>query len=73
MAKQKSNAPRPNPFISDRRADTLNHCAAVVEFVAGSRDDGSPTDNYDFGRYLVLIAVSDALRYESGRVEVSHG
>lgn len=73
MAKQKSNAHQPNLFISDSRADTLNHCAAVVEFVAGSRDDGAPTDNYDFGRFLVLTAVSDALRYESSRAEVSHG
>ncbi|MCB1597618.1 MAG: hypothetical protein KDI87_07895 [Gammaproteobacteria bacterium] len=73
MAKQKSTAQECNVLISNAPTDTLNHCAAVLEFVAGSNSDGSPTDNYDFGRHLVLTAVADALRYESGRVEVRRG
>lgn len=73
MAKTKSNALDRSPLINDNPADTLNYCAAVLEFVAGSRDDGAPTINYDFGRYLVLLSVSDALRYESSRVGVRHG
>jgi hypothetical protein len=73
MAKQKSTAQECNFLISDSPNDTLNCCAAVLEFVAGSNSDGSPTDSYDFGRHLVLTAVSDALRYESSRVGVRHG
>lgn len=79
MAKRNSTSAPRNPLVNqDNPGDTLSFCAAVLEYIGESTDDGAPTDNYDFGRYLVLRTVTEALRYESDRVtdngrEKSHG
>lgn len=74
MAKSKSTPAPRNPLVNMANpVDTLDYCASVVEFVGESTDGGSPTDKYEFGRYLVLRTVVDALRFESERKAVRHG
>jgi hypothetical protein len=72
MAKQKSTAVPGNPLIDENPADSLNHCAAVLDYLGESEEDYEPSENYLFGRQLILRTVVEALRYESARVTDKH-
>ncbi|MCP5138786.1 MAG: hypothetical protein H6979_02875 [Chromatiales bacterium] len=66
MAKRKA-FPR-NPLVCDRPTDSLDYCAAVIDYVAHSASENLPSDSHEFGQFLVLMAVRDALRFEVERV-----
>lgn len=69
MAKSSISASSKINLIDDQPGGTLIFCAAVLEFVSiAGQADNAGSDDYEFGRQLILQAVADALRYETHRV-----
>lgn len=65
MAK-KEPAPIPgNPLVCGAPSDTLVHAAAVVDFLSRATTEDVPGDDFEFGRYLVMVR--EALTFEAAR------
>lgn len=62
----------PNIFVCDIPADTFNHCADAIDFLSDAIPalDHGLSEKMVHGIAWILDGISDAIRYESERLQL---